>query len=71
MYFYYMVAALGPKYQKYIWWKKYLTAFQMVSSGKFKEISLVQFSRGVESNSPPKANRPHAYECPTGQLIRN
>lgn len=31
MYFYYMIAALGPKYQKYIWWKKYLTAFQMVS----------------------------------------
>lgn len=30
MYFYYMVAALGPKYQKYIWWKKYLTAFQML-----------------------------------------
>ncbi|XP_055592516.1 elongation of very long chain fatty acids protein 7 [Uranotaenia lowii] len=30
MYFYYMVAALGPKYQKYIWWKKYLTAFQMI-----------------------------------------
>lgn len=31
MYFYYMVAAMGPEYQKYIWWKKYLTAFQMVS----------------------------------------
>lgn len=31
MYFYYMIAAMGPKYQKYIWWKKYLTAFQMVS----------------------------------------
>lgn len=30
MYFYYMVSAMGPKYQKYIWWKKYLTAFQMV-----------------------------------------
>lgn len=30
MYFYYMIAAMGPKYQKYIWWKKYLTAFQMV-----------------------------------------
>jgi hypothetical protein len=27
-----MVAALGPQYQKYIWWKKYLTAFQMVGS---------------------------------------
>lgn len=30
MYFYYMVAAMGPKYQKYIWWKKYLTSFQMI-----------------------------------------
>lgn len=23
MYFYYMIAAMGPKYQKYIWWKRY------------------------------------------------
>ena len=30
MYFYYMVSAMGPKYAKFIWWKKYLTAFQMV-----------------------------------------
>ncbi|XP_068153362.1 very long chain fatty acid elongase 7 [Drosophila tropicalis] len=30
MYFYYMVAAMGPNYKKYIWWKKYLTTFQMV-----------------------------------------
>lgn len=29
MYFYYMIAAMGPKYQKYIWWKRYLTSFQM------------------------------------------
>ncbi|KAJ8938830.1 hypothetical protein NQ314_011321 [Rhamnusium bicolor] len=25
-----MVAAMGPQYQKYIWWKKYLTTFQML-----------------------------------------
>lgn len=31
MYFYYMLAAMGPQMQKYLWWKKYLTAFQMVS----------------------------------------
>jgi len=30
MYFYYMVAAMGPRYQKYIWWKKHLTNFQMI-----------------------------------------
>nr|QXU64617.1 fatty acid elongase 6 [Blattella germanica] len=29
MYSYYMVAAMGPKYQKYIWWKKYMTRIQL------------------------------------------
>lgn len=29
MYFYYMVAAMGPKYRKYLWWKKYMTLLQM------------------------------------------
>jgi elongation of very long chain fatty acids protein 7 len=30
MYTYYMLAAMGPEMQKYLWWKKYLTVFQMV-----------------------------------------
>lgn len=30
MYFYYMMAAMGPRFQKYLWWKKYVTVFQMV-----------------------------------------
>lgn len=30
MYFYYMVSAMGPRYHKYIWWKKYLTTLQIV-----------------------------------------
>ncbi|XP_077285173.1 very long chain fatty acid elongase AAEL008004 [Arctopsyche grandis] len=30
MYFYYMVAAMGPEYQKYIWWKKHLTTLQLI-----------------------------------------
>lgn len=30
MYFYYMLAAIGPQLQKYLWWKKYLTALQMI-----------------------------------------
>ncbi|CAG9819055.1 unnamed protein product [Phaedon cochleariae] len=30
MYSYYFLAALGPQYQKYLWWKKYLTAIQMI-----------------------------------------
>jgi len=29
MYSYYFLAALGPHMQKYLWWKKYLTTFQM------------------------------------------
>ncbi|XP_033211286.1 elongation of very long chain fatty acids protein AAEL008004-like [Belonocnema kinseyi] len=30
MYSYYLLAALGPKVQPYLWWKKYLTVLQMV-----------------------------------------
>jgi len=30
MYLYYGLAAFGPKIQKYLWWKKYLTIIQMV-----------------------------------------
>lgn len=30
MYTYYFLAALGPKVQRYLWWKKYLTTMQMV-----------------------------------------
>lgn len=30
MYFYYMVAAMGPQYQKYLWWKKYMTTIQLI-----------------------------------------
>jgi len=29
MYFYYGMSALGPEYRKFLWWKKYLTNFQM------------------------------------------
>ncbi|GFG28508.1 hypothetical protein Cfor_00645 [Coptotermes formosanus] len=30
MYSYYLFTALGPRFQKYLWWKKYLTVLQMV-----------------------------------------
>nr|APH81340.1 elongase1 [Paracyclopina nana] len=30
MYFYYMLAAMGPKYQKYTWWKRHMTNLQMI-----------------------------------------
>ena len=30
MYSYYFLAALGPQMQPYLWWKRYLTTFQMV-----------------------------------------
>ena len=33
MYSYYLFAAFGPRFQKYLWWKKYLTVMQMVGMG--------------------------------------
>ena len=32
MYFYYGMTALGPKFQKFLWWKRYVTVLQLVSS---------------------------------------
>lgn len=29
LYTYYLIAALGPKYKKYLWWKKYVTKIQL------------------------------------------
>lgn len=31
MYSYYALSAMGPAYQKYLWWKKYMTTIQLVS----------------------------------------
>ena len=30
MYTYYFLASYGPKYRKYLWWKKYLTLLQII-----------------------------------------
>ncbi|XP_041976168.1 elongation of very long chain fatty acids protein 7-like isoform X2 [Aricia agestis] len=30
MYSYYLLSGLGPKYQKYLWWKKYVTKMQLL-----------------------------------------
>ncbi|KTF86979.1 hypothetical protein cypCar_00015055 [Cyprinus carpio] len=30
MYTYYGLAAAGPRFQKYLWWKKYMTAIQLI-----------------------------------------
>ncbi|GJQ85709.1 hypothetical protein Trydic_g13399 [Trypoxylus dichotomus] len=30
MYFYYMMSAMGPQFQKYLWWKKYITTLQLL-----------------------------------------
>lgn len=30
MYTYYAIAAMGPKYQKWLWWKRYMTGLQML-----------------------------------------
>lgn len=31
MYIYYGISAMGPEFAKFLWWKKYLTIFQLVS----------------------------------------
>lgn len=45
MYLYYGLASCGPKIQKYLWWKKYLTIIQMVKC-YFRRI-LIKFGKWI------------------------
>ncbi|KAJ8917880.1 hypothetical protein NQ315_010794 [Exocentrus adspersus] len=45
MYTYYLLAALGPNVQKYLWWKKYITTIQMVQFIAFLVHGLQLFVR--------------------------
>ena len=43
MYTYYFLAAMGPQFQKYLWWKRYLTQLQLLQfvSVFFKSIVVI------------------------------
>jgi len=43
MYLYYGIAACGPQYQKYLWWKKYMTVFQLCQFVMMFTHSMQQF----------------------------
>lgn len=43
MYTYYGLSAMGPNYQKYLWWKKYLTTIQLVWKPHHLKLMCVEF----------------------------
>ncbi|XP_076163435.1 very long chain fatty acid elongase AAEL008004 isoform X2 [Ptiloglossa arizonensis] len=52
MYTYYMMSAMGPRMQPYLWWKKYLTVFQMI---QFVAMSVHAFQLVFIDCNYPKA----------------
>ena len=52
MYSYYFLATFGPGVQKYLWWKKYLTVFQMVQFVVVFTRSLIVIFGVVECGYP-------------------
>ena len=40
MYTYYLLAAMGPKMQPYLWWKKYMTVMQLTQVRSSQKILL-------------------------------
>ena len=60
MYLYYGISALGPEYRKYLWWKKYMTIYQLVSQNAFGNLEFVrQYNEdnfGVNNLFPKHAN---------------
>lgn len=57
MYFYYMLSAMGPQYQKYLWWKKWMTEIQIVSKIRFFSL-LISFSSNTMKE---KNNKIHQW----------
>lgn len=59
MYLYYGLASCGPKIQKYLWWKKYLTIIQMVRrppvwpAGLVTEAAILSCCLGADLKSEP------------------
>lgn len=51
MYAYYLLSALGPHMQKYLWWKKYLTTLQIVQF-------LIIFVHTIQLQFQPNCNFP-------------
>ena len=43
MYTYYFLAALGPKYTKYLWWKKHLTKLQLIQFVTIMVLTVLSF----------------------------
>jgi hypothetical protein len=52
MYSYYFIAAMGPQYQKYLWWKRYLTDFQIVQFLAILSRSIVNYGGYTTCNYP-------------------
>jgi hypothetical protein len=48
MYTYYALSALGPEFQKYLWWKKYITILQLAQFlfGIFYACLMILFETG-------------------------
>jgi len=63
MYMYYGVAAMGPQYQKYLWWKKYMTVMQMT---QFVVVVIHSFQlMFIDCNYP----KPYGYAIGTYSAI--
>lgn len=64
MYTYYMFAAMGPQFHKYLWWKKYITDLQMVSRrfqfsyNPIPKLSPQLLPRSRSSSAWPSCTRP-------------
>ncbi|KAJ8732481.1 hypothetical protein PYW07_015080 [Mythimna separata] len=66
MYTYYGLAALGPNVAKYLWWKKYMTKFQLI---QFVSI-IIQYVATVRvSDCPPSKGVAVFVSCNTGVIL--
>ncbi|XP_022816098.1 elongation of very long chain fatty acids protein 7-like isoform X1 [Spodoptera litura] len=66
MYTYYGLAALGPNVAKYLWWKKYMTKFQLI---QFVSIIIQYIATVRVSDCPPARGVAIFVSCNTGVIL--
>ncbi|CAH0627406.1 unnamed protein product [Chrysodeixis includens] len=66
MYTYYGLSALGPNVAKYLWWKKYMTKFQLI---QFVSIIIQYVATVRTSDCPPAKGVAIFVSCNTGVIL--
>ncbi|CAG2118809.1 unnamed protein product [Medioppia subpectinata] len=67
---YYLLSAFGPKIQPYLWWKRYITRFQLIQFAILIVYAIILFTFMDLSDYPAAMKWTESYEEPRELMYR-